>query len=133
MDGIEACPFELTEVISGGAEGVDELANAWAKEAGIDGVVFPANWKGKRRAAGYKRNQKMAWYASLFDKEYAEKQEECPDKLKGACLAIWDGKSAGTKHMIDIAEEANLPLYIHIVKDIVKKKPGRKATTPSSS
>ncbi len=127
MDAIQACPFELTEVISGDAEGVDQLADAWAKEAGIDRVIFPGNWKGKGRAAGYKRNQKMAWYATLFDKEYAEREEEeCPEKLQGACLSIWDGKSVGTGHMIDIAEEAGLPVYVHIVTDIVKKKPGRK-------
>jgi len=142
MDGVQACPFDITEIISGGAEGVDELADAWAKESGIDRVVFPANWKGKGRAGGYKRNQKMAWYASLFeDKENLpvtheelsqEKEEELPDKLKGACLAIWDGKSVGTKHMIDIAKETGLPVYIHLVKDIVKKKPGRKPKTAVS-
>lgn len=126
MDGIQACPFEITEEISGGAEGVDELGYAWAKEAGIDRVEFPANWKGKGRSAGYKRNQKMALYASLFDKRYAEKEEKCPNELQGACLAIWDGKSVGTGHMIDIAKEAGLPVYIHLVEDIVKKKPGRK-------
>lgn len=129
MDAIQACPFEVTEVISGGAEGVDKLGEVWAKQAGIDMAVFPANWKGKGKAAGYKRNQKMAWYAAIFDNQ--EESEEglpgqVPDKLKGACLAVWDGKSVGTGHMIDIAKEAGLPVYVHIVKDIVKKKPGRK-------
>ena len=132
MDAIQACPFELTEVITGSAEGVDQLADAWAKEAGIDRVVFPANWKGKKRAAGYKRNQKMAWYAALFDnlgtgdEDGSDCAEPVEDKLKGACLAVWDGKSVGTGHMIDIAKEAGLPVYVHIVTDIVKKKPGRK-------
>lgn len=137
MDGIQACPFEITEEISGGAEGVDELGYAWAKAAGIDRVEFPGNWKGKGRAAGYKRNQKMAWYAALFDNHPSlcgedlntedKGMKELPDRLKGACLAIWDGKSVGTGHMIDIAKEAGLPIYIHLVEDIVKKKPGRKS------
>jgi hypothetical protein len=142
MDAIQACPFEITEVITGSADGVDSLADAWAKEGGIDRVVFPANWKGKKKAAGYKRNQKMAWYAGLFDNHtglYGDLNstdgtkgiEELPDRFKGACLAVWDGKSVGTKHMIDISEEAGLPVYIHLVKDIVKKKPGRKPKTTS--
>jgi hypothetical protein len=132
MDAIEACPFNVTEVISGGAEGVDELGYAWAKQAGIDRVEFPGNWKGKGRAAGYKRNQKMAWYAGIFDNQTVPTEDgtkglmDIEDKLKGACLAVWDGKSVGTKHMIDIATEAGLPVYIHLVKDIVKQKPGRK-------
>jgi len=132
MDGIQACPFEITEVITGGAEGVDELGDAWAKQAGIDRVIFPANWKGKGKAAGYKRNQKMAWYARIFDtygvhsEDGTKSIEELPNKLKGAVLAVWDGKSTGTKHMIEIAQELGLPVYIHLVKDIVKQKPGRK-------
>lgn len=138
MDAIQSCPFDVTEVITGGAEGVDELADAWAKEAGIDRVIFPANWKGKKKAAGYKRNQKMAWYAALFDNQAIHTEDgtkglvEMEDKLRGACLAVWDGKSAGTNHMINIAKEMGLPVYVHLVKNIIKKKPGRKPKKPAS-
>lgn len=30
-----------------------------------------------------------------------------------AVIAIWDGESKGTKHMIDIAIDKNLTLHIH--------------------
>jgi len=114
MDAIAASGFTVTEIVTGGAEGVDELADAWAKEAGIDRVIFPGNWKGKGKAAGYKRNQKMAWYVSLF-----MDQENPPENLKGGCIAVWNGVSKGTGHMIDIATENSLPLYVHPVAKAV--------------
>jgi len=112
-----ASPFEvdeITEIITGGAEGADTLANDWAKAHGIDRAIFPANWKGKGRAAGYKRNQKMGWYASLFMNEVSIGR---PD-LKGGCIAIWKNKSVGTGHMIDIAREAGLEVFIYPVEEV---------------
>lgn len=102
--------WHINEIISGGAHGVDTLAIEIAKEYHIDYVVFPANWKKYGKAAGFKGNQKMAWYASLFNDSHDAK-----DKLKGCLIAIWDGKSSGTKHMIEIAEKNSLPTYVHLV------------------
>jgi len=99
-----------TEIISGDAEGADKLAIRYAKENHIDLAIFPANWRKYGRAAGYKRNQKMAWYANLFNRK-----EDATDNLKGGLVAIWNGKSAGTKHMIDIAETNGLPTHVYIV------------------
>lgn len=31
-------------------------------------------------------------------------------------LAIWDGKSAGTKHIIDYMKRIEKPVYIHCVQ-----------------
>jgi len=113
MDAIKASSWTITEVVTGDAEGVDKLADAWAKESGIARVIFPANWKGKGKAAGYKRNQKMSWYISLFMKD-----GETQDNLAGACIAIWNGSSRGTGHMIDICNENYIPIYIHTIPEI---------------
>lgn len=94
-----------TEIISGDAEGVDKLAQEIAEDDHIDLVIIPANWALYGKSAGYKRNQKMAWYAQLF-----KDSEE--DKLKGGLVAVWDGSSSGTKHMIDIAREKDLPTFV---------------------
>lgn len=53
----------------------------------------PADWDKHGKSAGYKRNEEMARNAD-------------------ALIAFWDGKSKGTKHMIDIARECNLPARI---------------------
>jgi len=109
--------WTVNEVISGGAIGVDEAAIDWAKENDADYVIMNANWNRWGKGAGYKRNQKMAWYASIFNKVEAstdgpEGREPIPDKLKGACIAVWDGKSKGTGHMIDITRDMNLDVFV---------------------
>ena len=86
--------YRITEVVSGGASGVDSLGEIFAKNNGIDLVIFPANWSKYFKGAGYIRNQKMANYADCL-------------------IAIWDGKSKGTKHMIDIMEALGKPVYIY--------------------
>jgi hypothetical protein len=90
----KASGFEITCVISGGAEGVDKLGELYATHIGVDVVVFPAQWDLYGRKAGYIRNAKMARFGE-------------------ALLAIWDGKSKGTKHMIDIATKEGLKVYVH--------------------
>ncbi len=89
---IEASGIEITEVVSGRARGVDTLGEDWARTNNIPVTQFPvtpAEWKRYGKRAGYLRNRKMG--------EYAE-----------ALIAIWDGKSRGTGHMIDIADELGL-------------------------
>lgn len=79
---IEKCGFQITEVISGGARGVDKMGEHWAKKNNIPCKVFPANWEVDGKGAGYKRNLEMA-------------------KNADAVIALWDGRSPGTKHMIE--------------------------------
>lgn len=88
----------ITEVISGGANGVDKLGEKWAKEQNIPIKRFPANWDKYGRKAGYLRNVEMAEYSD-------------------ALIAVYDGKSKGTKHMIDIAKKKRLKVFIYTVKE----------------
>ena len=95
---IKDSDFEITEVICGGARGVDNLGKKWAIENQIPVKMFPAQWNKFGKSAGYKRNIEMA--------EYGE-----------SLIALWDGISFGTKHMIDIAIEKGLNVYIHKVEE----------------
>lgn len=85
--------FQITQVVSGGAKGVDSLGEKWA---GKDNYKrFPANWTKYGKAAGPIRNQQMADYAD-------------------ALIAIYDSRtSKGTKDMIKRAKKSNLKIYIH--------------------
>lgn len=80
-------------IVSGTARGADTLGEKYAVEKGIDFVEFPANWDEFGKSAGYRRNAEMADYSD-------------------ACIVFWDGKSRGTKHMIDLAEKKSLQLKI---------------------
>jgi hypothetical protein len=96
---VELAGFDVTEVVSGTAAGVDRLGEAWASDNGVPVKKMPADWKQYGRRAGYLRNVEMAEYGD-------------------ALIAIWDGGSRGTKHMIDIAKEHGLKFYIYIPDDL---------------
>jgi len=86
------------EIISGTARGADKLGERFSKEFGLKLKRFSADWSlGKR--AGYLRNKEMARYAS-------------EDKELGALIAFWNGKSKGTRHMINLAKKYNLTVFV---------------------
>lgn len=95
ISAIEACGWTPTVVISGGARGADQLGEAWAKENHIPCETYLAEWDKLGRSAGYIRNATMA------------------DKAE-ALIALWDGKSPGTAHMIRLANQRGLRVHVHI-------------------
>ena len=80
-------------IVSGCARGADTLGIRYASENIFDVDKYPADWDKYGKKAGYMRNVEMAENAD-------------------ALIAFWDGKSKGTKHMIDIATERNLPIRV---------------------
>lgn len=90
---IQDSGFQVTEIISGGARGVDSLGERYAKELNLPCEVISADWDVYGKAAGYIRNEKMA-------------------KRGEALVAIWDGKSKGTRNMINIAQKNNLKMSV---------------------
>jgi hypothetical protein len=94
---IKEAPFQITEVISGAANGVDKMGERWALENGIPLQRFPANWNKYGFSAGYMRNVVMAEHAQ-------------------ALLLVWDGQSAGSASMKRIARMKQMPMHEHIVR-----------------
>ena len=78
---IETCGFRISEVVCGDARGVDLMGSHWANVNGIPIKHFPANWD-LGKSAGFRRNEEMAKYADCL-------------------IALWDGQSRGTEHMIE--------------------------------
>ena len=83
------------EIVSGTARGADKLGERYADKIKVKVKQFPANWDAHGKAAGYIRNEEMAKYADCL-------------------IAFWDGKSKGTKHMIDLALKHKLETHIKI-------------------
>lgn len=71
-------------VISGGAAGVDAIAERYADAKGISKLIIRPEYEKYGRAAPLKRNELMVGLA---------------DKV----LAFWDGRSRGTKYTIEYA------------------------------
>ena len=82
---------------SGNARGADQIPWEMKKEYGCPVVGFTADWDFHDKRAGPIRNRRM---------------------LKGDgnpathLIAFWDGKSRGTKDMIDIAREAGIKVKV---------------------
>jgi hypothetical protein len=98
VKAMESCPWTPTEVVSGKARGADTFGEQWANENNIPIKEFPADWERLGRKAGTLRNMQMGDYAD-------------------ALVAVWDGSSRGTRHMINYAEQKGLKIYIHIVNN----------------
>lgn len=88
-DFLQAYSNYQVKIISGMAEGADTLGIELAKEYCLPVVEMPAAWDIHGKSAGYKRNAEMAKRATHL-------------------LAMWDGKSRGTSHMINLAGQAKL-------------------------
>lgn len=83
-------PENIEYIISGCASGIDTLAIEYARNNNIKCIQCPANWKQFGRKAGYMRNEHMVSIA-----DYA--------------LIIWDGKSAGTRHTLNLCIKNKVP------------------------
>lgn len=100
LKAVKESGFHITEIVSGGAIGVDRLGERYAKDHGVSLKIFPADWNKYGKSAGYRRNVEMA---------------ENADSL----IAITSG-SKGTQHMIDIAKKKGLKVYTMKVKSDTK-------------
>ena len=87
--------LSIIEVVSGAARGVDTLGELLAEKLEIPVSRFIPDWDGLGKRAGMLRNFDMGNYAT-------------------ALIAIWDGKSPGTKGMIDYMVKLKKPHYVSI-------------------
>ena len=84
---------EVTEIVSGGAKGIDCCAAEFARSRGLKLTEFLPEYQVYGRAAPIKRNERIVDYA---------------DEV----LAFWDGESKGTLSAIKYCEKTNVPCRI---------------------
>jgi hypothetical protein len=107
-------------IISGGAAGIDRLAERYADEQAIAKKIMPADWSNisvpgaiVRRnsrglynaAAGMQRNELMATTAIV-----EARHQGC----EGGLILVWDGKSSGSANMQQVALRHHLRLFEYI-------------------
>lgn len=83
-----------TEVLSGGARGVDLTAEKAARKRGLKLRVFYPAWQSQGKSAGPKRNKLLVAEAD-------------------GLIAFWDGKSTGTFNAIQ--EAASRHIWLRVV------------------
>ena len=87
-------PANVTEIVSGGAKGIDTCAGEYALAHGIKLTEFLPDYDKYGRSAPLKRNLQIIEYA---------------DEV----IAFWDGSSRGTKYVIDNCRKLNKKITVN--------------------
>lgn len=90
-------PPETTEIISGGARGIDACAREYAISHGIKLTEFLPEYEKYGKTAPLKRNITIIEAADIV-------------------LAFWDGKSHGTKFVIEKCREVGKTVRVEIAE-----------------
>ena len=86
-------PEDVIEIISGGADGIDTLAEKYADEHKLSKHILRPEYSKYGKAAPILRNHVMV-------------------DLADAVLVIWDGKSRGTRSTVNYAKEKGKDLTL---------------------
>lgn len=85
-------------IISGGAVGIDTLAEKYADKHNLSKLILRPKYNIYGKAAPLKRNNEMV-------------------ELADYVLVFWDGVSRGTKHTIDYANKLDKDIKIVMIKE----------------
>lgn len=91
-------PEDTDEIVSGAARGIDTCARKYAISNGIKLTEFLPDYKKYGKSAPIKRNLEIIAYADMI-------------------IAFWDGKSRGTKFVIETSRKLKKPLKIYLKYD----------------
>lgn len=86
--------LEQTDVlVSGGCRGVDLIAEGFARERGLECIIYEAEWDRLGRSAGFVRNKKIV---------------ETADRM----IALQVENSSGTSLTIKLGKEKGIPVTV---------------------
>ena len=89
-------PKDTTEIVSGGAKGIDTCARDYALSHDLKLTEFLPEYSKYGRGAPLKRNLQIIKYSEVV-------------------IAFWDGKSRGTKYVIDNCKKLGVQVDVHIL------------------
>ena len=93
---LERClPENVTEIISGGARGIDRCARAYARSRGLPLTEFLPDYAAYGRSAPLRRNREIVARADLV-------------------LAFWDGSSRGTQFVVEQCKKSGKPVKVFL-------------------
>ncbi len=90
-------PPDCTEIVSGGARGIDTGARYYAKANGIPLKEFLPDYRMYGHDAPLVRNRLIVDYADVV-------------------YAFWDGTSRGTKYVLDYANATGTPTKVFVLR-----------------
>lgn len=95
---LDSFPFEITQIISGGASGADTLAEWYAFEKKIPLKVFRPDWKKFGKRAGFLRNSDIVNNSTHI-------------------IGFHNGTSRGTMDTIQKAKDLGIPVTVIIFEE----------------
>lgn len=101
-DFTEYLPKNVTEIVSGGARGIDTSARMYALSHNIKLTEFLPDYKQFGKSATHIRNDKIIDYSDTI-------------------LAFWDGKSPGTLSVINKAKARGKNVVTLVPRGLFKK------------
>ena len=112
-EAVKNAAFDITQVVSGRARGVDQMGELWALKNGVNLKTFPAKWQTFGKVAGILRNRTMAEYAD-------------------ALIALMvQGGSSGTENMIHEMAKRGKPYYLMLCESPIIEPSTRIGALPS--
>ena len=96
----EYLPIGISEIVSGGAKGIDTQAREYAKKNNLPLKEFLPEYHKYGRSAPLKRNLQIVAYADTV-------------------VAFWDGVSKGTKYVIDIYQKQGKKITVHFLWTVI--------------
>lgn len=92
-------PDHIGAVVTGGAAGVDTIAENWAKKHKKEWVCYLPQWDVYGKRAGLMRDEDMVNFCDV-------------------CIAFWDGQSRGTLYTIEYCKQIGRPYICHLVQEL---------------
>ena len=86
-------PTNTDLIISGGAKGIDSIAEQYADRHSISKLILRPDWSKYGKAAPLVRNKLMVDLADLI-------------------IIVWDGRSNGTKYTLNYANKSKKPVKL---------------------
>lgn len=93
-------PDDITEIVSGGAKGIDTQAREYAQNNSISLKEFLPEYTKYGKSAPLKRNLQIIAYVDYV-------------------VAFWDGASKGIKFVIDACEKQGKKITVHLVWTVI--------------
>ena len=91
-------PSSCGAIVCGGAVGVDSIAYSWAKQNGIETIVYKPNYEIYGRRAPLVRDEEMAEFCDVI-------------------ICFWDGKSRGSKYTCDYGKKIGRKVIVHLIQE----------------
>lgn len=98
-----------TIIVSGGAPGVDSVAEMTAQSCGLNTKIFPADWTNLTHPNAVIKTNK---YGKKYDSSAGLRRNEDIIKYADEVYAFWDGISLGTRNSIGHSHRLNKKITI---------------------